>query len=344
LTTPNERLDQVVLALGEGRAPETLTVRQFLDWFGAKRRGYSIVRRIRVALRRRRLVTVPDFESAYIDGLIQFGPSLRSQGAGGSNQPGGAPVRVHEQANAPSEEVAEALDRVGGAIADPTFRLGRLAAANSAPIAVKPDASLDEATTLMLTHGFSQLPVMQNERDVKGIVSWRSIGARRSLALDCTHVRHCTDPHAEANSEQSLFSVIAQIVENDYVLVRGPDKRIQGIVTASDLSIQFRQLAEPFLLIGEIENYLRRLIDGKFTKEELRSVREEKDPREIETVADLTFGQHVRLLSDPKTWERVGLRVDRGVFIKRIDEVRQLRNDVMHFDPDPFAPEDLAGC
>jgi hypothetical protein len=46
-------------------------------------------------------------------------------------------------------------------------------------------------------------------------------------------------------------------------LVQAPDRTICGIVTAADFSEQFRILAEPFVLIGEIENNIRKLIHGK---------------------------------------------------------------------------------
>jgi len=36
------------------------------------------------------------------------------------------------------------------------------------------------------------------------------------------------------------------------------------------------------------------------------------------------------------------LGVDRVVFGKGLDEVRRIRNDVMHFDPDGLSDEDLA--
>jgi hypothetical protein len=33
--------------------------------------------------------------------------------------------------------------------------------------------------------------------------------------------------------------------------------------------------------------------------------------------------------------------LDRKIFIKGIEEIRQIRNEVMHFDPDGVTPEDL---
>jgi CBS domain-containing protein len=69
-------------------------------------------------------------------------------------------------------------------ITDPTFRVGRLRSANTPPISVTPNSSLAEATTKMLLNDFSQLPVINgspNSSNVKGVVSWRSIGIRQVL-------------------------------------------------------------------------------------------------------------------------------------------------------------------
>jgi hypothetical protein len=68
--------------------------------------------------------------------------------------------------------------------------------------------------------------------------------------------------------------------------------------------LQFQQLAEPFLLLGEIENHIRRIVGDKFSKEELASVREPGDSnREVTGVADLMFGEYIRLLELPDRWK-----------------------------------------
>jgi hypothetical protein len=63
--------------------------------------------------------------------------------------------------------------------------------------------------------------------------------------------------------------------------------------------------------------------------------------RQIEDVADLTFGEYIRLLENETRWDKVGISVDRVTFCKQLDEVRLIRNDVMHFDPDGIPPSDL---
>jgi len=126
------------------------------------------------------------------------------------------------------------------------------------------------------------------------------------------------------------------------VLVRGHDQKITGIVTASDLSLQFQQLAEPFLLLGEIENHVRRVISQRFTPTELESAKDPTDTKRVVTsVADLTYGEYIRLLENPERWDKLHITVDRKTCMEKFENVRRIRNDVMHFDPDGIPEKDL---
>ena len=228
------------------------------------------------------------------------------------------------------------------AYADPIYRISKLASANRKPLSVSPDTKLEEAVTHMLTNDFSQLPVMTRGRDVKGIITWTSIGSRLAMGKNCSAARDLMEQHQEIRSDASFFSAISIIAEHQYVLVRGHDQNITGIVTAHDLSLQFQQLAEPFLLLGEIENHVRLVICQRFTPAELESA---KDPtntkRVVSSVADLTYGEYIRLLENPQRWAKLNITVDRKTCIERFESVRRIRNDVMHFDPDGIPEKDL---
>jgi CBS domain-containing protein len=279
---------------------------------------------------------MPDFNSIYIDSQIRFAivePPVETRSL---EQP-----TTEETQNVLLETVDSIPVLIAGAVSDPAFRIGRLASANMKPLSVVPDSTLSEVVTLMLRHDFSQLPVMTNNRDVKGIISWESIGSRLALGKTVTVARECMKAHHEVSLNDSLFRVIAQIVEHSYVLVRGEDRTITGIVTTTDLSLQFQQLSEPFLLLSEIENHVRLLIDGRFTADELTTAKGSADPdRKIKSVADLTFGEYIRLLENPTNWTKTGLTVDRAIFVRELAQVRRIRNDVMHFDPDGITDDD----
>ena len=293
---------------GATPAGEPTTVRELIGWFNYSRRSDMLVRRIRTKFAELNLRTVPDFEREHIDGDISI--ELDMEATGVQKEP-----------------------------VDPTVRIRVLPTAHCKLTRVQPNNPLAKATTLMLIKDYSQLPVMANERDVKGVVSWRSIGTAFTLGRQSDEVRHWMEPHREIGINAPLFDAIKDIWEHGYVLVRDVDRTISGIVTASDFARQFAQLAQPFLVIGEIELHLRNLV-SKFTLEEMR--RASDDPkRTIEGSWDLNFGAYCRLLAKPDRWVKLGLRVDRATFMRNLDQVRELRNEVMHFAPDGLDPEEV---
>lgn len=180
-----------------GHRVNRLTVRDFLWHFGAERRGAAKVQVIRRILNSLGLITEPDFELAWIDELIWLRLKDSDAIIGSSNQDTEdifEPALEAEKHEKESEGAAlissepetplwtDSADR--GSISDPTFRIGSLPAANKRLVAVNNDAPLAKAVTLMMQNDFSQLPVMQGEREVKGVVSWKSIGSRLALGYE----------------------------------------------------------------------------------------------------------------------------------------------------------------
>ena len=312
LTTLAEQMKRDVEG-GAAPNPEKLTVREFLYRFGFLRRTRHQVNHIRNRLQEYGLRTVPDFVGIWVDSTISV--ELVAEGED---------VQIFEE---------------------PTVRIGELEAAHREPMSVKRDEAISVATSKMLVNDFSQLPVMGNSRDVDGVVSWKSIGSKYALCEQPKFVRDCMESAKEIEISAPLLSALEDIYEHGYVLIRGGSaegKAITGIVTASDVAQQFKQLTGPFLLIGEIEGHLRNLAFGKFTIDEMTEAASGSgSDRPIENAADLTFGGYYTLLGDPDRWTRLNLSVDRKVFIEQLDAVRKIRNDVMHFNTDGLNDEDV---
>ena len=302
-------LDQISARLraeiDAGAAPkgEEATGRQLLNRFGYARRGKWVVAEIREGLEARRLRTSPDFEFEWVDNPLLIVPDDNGEKPGGRKAP------------------------------DPTVRIGMLPAAHNAPVSVKRDDSLARATTIMRIEDYSQLPVMPNERSVKGVVSWKSIGAAHAEGKTPSRVRECMVEPCVVDIQMTLGEATDRIYEHDYVLVQAKDGKITGIVTAADLAFEFKQLAHPFLLIGEIEHHLRNLVQGRFSVEEF--VEASGGDLEVRGPDDLTFGGYCRLLQPKAAWTKLDLQVDQVEFNARLESLRKIRNDVMHFSPDP---------
>lgn len=296
--------------------PVQLTAKELVGKYGYALRGPWIDSRIQNQLEKLQLRSVPDFSIVWQGRTISI--ELDQEIAGASHD-----------TNRP----------------DPTRRVDSLNAAHNKPVCVKSGDKLNVATSLMLLHDYSQLPVMDNDHEVKGVISWQSIGARLALERECKYVRQCMEPSGEMPKveipkEAPLFEAIGIIAEQGYVLVRdrAAKNTISGIVTATDLSNQFALLAEPFLRIGEIEGHLRNLIHRKFTLEELE---EAARGNKIEGSSDLTLADYQHLLGRPEHWERLSLNIDRGEFVKHLCRVRKIRNSIMHFNPDGLSDEDM---
>lgn len=331
-----DQLRDVASQVADGHG-KNVTVRELLSWFGFERRGYAKVKQVRKALNKVKLKTEPDFEEAWIDAPVAFVPRSKAPAATPQAAEGGA-----QEAGVSDAVPADSVPVPAKPMEDPAGRIGRLEAANRRPLCVAPDAEIAEAIMLMMQHDYSQLPVTTTERDAKGMFSWKSLGSRLALGKKCQKVRECMDPAYDISADASLFEAIPAIIEHECVLVRDGGRLIVGIVTTADLSVQLKQLGEPFLLLGQIENHIRSLIADKYTKGELAEARDPADSgRQIEDVADLTLGEYVRLLENPRKWGKLDLMIDRKTFCGELKRVLQIRNDVMHFDPDPIGDDDL---
>jgi CBS domain-containing protein len=224
---------------------------------------------------------------------------------------------------------------------DPTHRVGHLERARKKPLSVPPTATVREATTLMMLHKFSQLPVMASNKKVKGIFSWKSFAQRLSAGRQPVFVTDAMETAVVVSVKRSLFEAARNVADSDYVLIQDDaDGTICGILTAYDLSLAFSERSEPFLLLEQIEKQLRNLVRRKITADELRRALDLPDEYQIE-VNELGFRDYVKLLRRPEYWNKIGLCVDQGLFVTKLDEIRKVRNTVMHFDLNGIAIHDI---
>ena len=318
--------EEVKKAVAEGREPSR-SVRELLCWFGARRRRAGVVERIKSELEAAGLRTDPHFTTTWIDAPVIF-KKLEATAP--------APVAVAAVGSEAAGEAAESTEATD--LADMTYLVRMLEAANRDVISVNLQDPIERAVTLMLAYDFSQLAVMTGPYDLKGAISWKSIGSRLSQGNEPKEVSDAIERAAEVSDADSLFEVTKTIIQRDYVFVRSSsDRKITGIVTATDLSEQFQRLSEPFLLLGRIENQIRRLIQDEFDVEALRAACDDNHPERkagVTKASQLTFGEYLRIFEREENWAQLSFVACRKTFCKELDEVRQLRNEIMHFHPD----------
>jgi CBS domain-containing protein len=316
-------------ALSRSRGKEvSLSIRDFIAMWGAKRRGFLQVHAIQSDLAELGLETVPAFEDGWIDNVIALVP-LRTATDVKPIAEGTPAVVSEDQATSSTSAVV-------------SLRVSGLASASRGVESVSRDDTLTRAQSLMLQGDYSQLPVLAGQRVLEGAVSWESIAQARIQRPEIV-LRDCIVPADVVNLNDDLVTHIPRITENGYVFVRDTSKKIGGVITTADLSGLFLSVTGPFLLIGEVERRLRRIAGDVFDLKQLKEVRDPGDAnREVTGVDDLTIGEYVRLFEAKDRWEQLGWDVDRKVFVESLTAFRELRNEIMHFSPDPIEQELLS--
>jgi CBS domain-containing protein len=306
-----------------GKGPDDqvrISIRDLIAHWGARRRGYLVVDQIRRDLKKAGLTTVPPFTDGWIDNRVTLVPTARKANKGSEKPP--ASVHSVDLDDQPSPDVG--------------LRVGSLPSANLGVKSLTPSDSLEKAQSMMLLHDYSQLAVMSGTRYLRGAISWEAI-AQAKIRNPNAVLKEAVIDAEVVRASDDLLSKIPRIMEAGFVFVQASDNQVTGIVTTADLSEQFATLATPFLLLAEIERRLRRVVDRFFTSAELQAVVDSSDgDREVSSADDLTLGEYVRLLELEERWKRLGWALDRKVFISGLHEVRAIRNEVMHFSPDPL--------
>lgn len=124
-----------------------------------------------------------------------------------------------------------------------------------------------------------------------------------------------------------------------FVFVVGAENVVSGIVTTADVVQLYSEMSTPFFLIGELDQELRRLVAATFPFHEVCELCDPEGRRGIASYDDLAMGDYQRVLEHPGNWSMLGWPLDRVLVAQRLRELRDLRNDIMHFNPDPL-PDD----
>ncbi|WP_217142544.1 CBS domain-containing protein [Streptomyces sp. AC627_RSS907] len=339
--------------------PLTLSIRDFLAVWGVQRRYPATTAQIKDDLEARGLVTVPPFTEGTLDSRIavlaggaepdESGASAVTRMSGGSR----LGARLQEAADSAADDVfADMASRfstmLAGHLPDEeseaetvAYLVSNLDSANRMPECVRVGDTIESAITLMVLRGYSQLPVLDADGRLRGVVSWESIGRAR-MADPTAGLPAATVRGQEADGSDDLLNWIGAIQQHGYVVVRDHDHKVCGLITASDLTGQFGTRVRPFVLVEEIEQRLRRVVDRCIPLDRIRAViPSPKRAARVRSAADLTFGAYKHLLKVPDNWAALGWGIDQEHFLTALETCRTFRNDLMHFSPDPVTDDQL---
>ncbi|MFZ4158824.1 helix-turn-helix domain-containing protein [Streptomyces griseoincarnatus] len=331
-TRPHER----DVASLKGR---TVSVQEILDLFQVRVRDHKTVHRISQALTDAGLTTLPDFAVCGLRSTVDVVPL--------------AAVPAQRTPPEPEGEADEADEALPSHALPQRLLLGDIPSARHGLMSVGPGTPLSQATFLMRTKGFSQIPVTTGMAQVHGVVTWGSVAkmyeAGKKATLDNAME---VDSLPVFDSRQEFFAVLPSIREHGYLLVRGDDGCFSGIVTAADVTERFEGAARPFFIVGEIESLLRRCLGAALDTEAIKAVQTNKKPEQrTGQVSDLMFGDYLRLLDGDQTKQSFAERADRNwealkwpnmpreQFVGLLKRVKDIRNRIAHFDEKPLPQE-----
>lgn len=219
--------------------------------------------------------------------------------------------------------------------ADPIRKISILDSANTIPIYVNNDDTLLTATTLMQSHDFSQLPVVNgNVRSLMGYISWESITKARINGVNSDLVKDYVNTKvAVLSNETPLIQAIEIVKQNDFAIVLAKDKSLYGIVTVNDVATQFISETEPFVLFSELESHLRNFLRDNILVEDLKRLCCNTS-KEVTSIDEMAFGDYVSVFGNEEQWKKINISADRKTFIRKLEEIRLIRNEVMHFRPE----------
>lgn len=316
----HERLRQA-RRRADDRVPEQISVRELLALWGATDRGDQ-VSQIEADLANHGLVTSPSFRAVTLDTIVSLTtPPDEAEEA--------MPGRISEMNDLPVVD-----DEEGGGDLDVRLTVGNLSPLRGVE-SVEANSTFEEAITKMVLNDFSQLAVLNGPRNLRGAVTWRSIAQAMHQKSVASFV-DAIDRHVEVVPyDRDLSEVLPILQQRQFLFVWDESKAIKGIVTTADVSQRYGEMATPFFQLGELDQTLRWVLSHALDISTVQRLCN----RRITSFNDLSIGECKRVLENKEVWEDLGWPLDRPTFIARLEEIRVIRNKVMHFHPDPV-PED----
>jgi CBS domain-containing protein len=224
------------------------------------------------------------------------------------------------------------------------FPVKNLIASPDGPEVILDNKSVREALITMVQYDYSQLPVINSEGNLIGIISDQSI-SRNMYLLDekisilNLPVNHCLDDPITLPPEADVFEALDRL-ENTFAIVIVEGKKPIGIITDYDTTHFFRDLTEGLILVRDIEEMLRQFIESIYPTEAAlnkalviflgsknNNASEPKKPYD-----QMTFGNYQYFVTHDEIWPSFeNVFYSKELFFQHMDQVRNIRNQLAHF-------------
>jgi CBS domain-containing protein len=138
------------------------------------------------------------------------------------------------------------------------------------PVVARVDQSLHAVLTIMLDHGYSQLPVVDGRQQPIGMITsdsvMRALKNLRVSGADLQVADVMTKKPPIYRPEDDIFDLLGALHDQPAVVVVNGTHELIGIVTSWDTMEYFRQRAQDMMYVQEIEDTLKRYLTAAFTR------------------------------------------------------------------------------
>lgn len=144
-----------------------------------------------------------------------------------------------------------------------SFPIQQLIDGRSQPVTVSLDDTLQRVFDLMMKHDFSQLPIVDSDGRVGGIVTTDSVLRGLHFTQTTTSRLNVIDIKTDAPTglpDDDIFDVLERMRGYYACLIVDDSRHLIGIITDFDTSEYFRRRAENIMLVEDIERTIKDFI------------------------------------------------------------------------------------
>lgn len=223
--------------------------------------------------------------------------------------------------------------------------IGQLLEDRAKPLCVQQTAHIQEALRIMLQNDVSQLPVLDADGDIIGMISHKTIAHAVFLMADKVPllgiaVDHCLERVETLTLEDDIFEACDLLSNGHGSIVVVDNRKPVGIITTGDMMTFFRDRSEDFIKIEDIEVTLRlRTRDAFPVDSEMKQAilaalgpASEGQTRPRRSFEELSLAELVQVMTHEDNWPRFnGMFEPLQLFKLLMERVRRVRNLLAHF-------------
>ncbi len=317
-----------------------LTVRDLIAMFGAQKRRFNLVGKVKKALKKLDLATSPDFSTVSLSEPVRLIKRVKKQ-------------------QAVLDELRDPMLCFGMLeCVEQQRKIRRLRAIDEAPDvrstpaaipewSIGPQETVERAIILLSKPGVDFVPVFNDPKNVLGVLSWDDFGIKSLLDKNSRYIkcRELMKAPVVVSESDSVYDRKDEIVASGYVIVKNQDGIAYAVVRAADLAAELLRLTESFLLLQEIESVIRNILDIlNLNQIEFDGCLPPDRRNRHLSSADLEFSQYISFLSSDVVVRKLSKYKISGHLVESIRNhlggIREIRNGVVHFHPDENSDSD----